>query len=328
MTMDDVVALIRAHNTGDEAEFLRVSKAMAEREEAAGRFVAAGRLRAAVEARSRTVRLELAGAPPFVTTTLPVASLDDLVLGPEALGPLRAVLAERARAADLAALGLRPPSRVMLHGPPGNGKTRSASALACAMGVPLHYVSLSGLITSYMGDTGANVAKALRFARQNPGVVFFDEFEAVGWSRAGGDSGGGAITSEMSRVVSAMLQELDAAGGDVFVAAATNMPGSVDRALWRRFDVHVPFARPSREMVARYVAGRARPSLAVEGPDGGHDYAAAAADGGLSVADVERAFDRCARAAVMAGGAAVRAEDLLRAVRAEAEATPGAGGAT
>ena len=95
---------------------------------------------------------------------------------------------------------------------------------------------LDAVVSSYLGETAANLTKVFDFVAANRFVVLFDEFDALGKEREDPSEHG-----ELRRVINAFLQLLDAYSGPSLLIAATNHEGLLDRALWRRFDEVVLF---------------------------------------------------------------------------------------
>jgi len=129
---------------------------------------------------------------------------------------------------------------LFLYGPPGNGKTSLAEAIANALMVPLYMVTYDTLIGAYLGETASNLAKLFEYARTRQCVLFFDEFETLGKER-----GDRHETGEIKRVVSSLLMNIDALPSYVVVIAATNHEALLDIAAWRRFQVKIELGKPS-----------------------------------------------------------------------------------
>ncbi|WP_345737890.1 ATP-binding protein [Prosthecobacter algae] len=146
------------------------------------------------------------------------------------------------RASDkLAEAGLSPRRKLLFWGPPGCGKTATAQWLAAELGLPCGIVRLASLISSYVGETGANLQRVLQMADQTPMVLLLDEADAIAKSRDAENDVG-----EMRRVVNALLQGLDACTSrHSIVILASNHTHLFDEALWRRFDDVVEFPLPS-----------------------------------------------------------------------------------
>ncbi|MFY0399270.1 AAA family ATPase [Brevundimonas naejangsanensis] len=151
----------------------------------------------------------------------------------------RQLIEEQSRSDLLRAQGLQPRHRVLLSGPPGNGKTSLAEAIAEGLALPLLTVRYDALVGAYLGETNARLAKLFEFARSTPCVLFFDEFDAVGKER-----GDVHETGEIKRVVSFLLMQLDQLPSYVVAVAATNHAELLDRAVWRRFQLRIDMPAP------------------------------------------------------------------------------------
>ncbi len=134
----------------------------------------------------------------------PEWSINDLVLASDARELLGRVVEENRRSQLIRSYGLRPIRKVLFWGPPGCGKTIAAEAIAKELYLPLAVVRFDAVISSYLGETSANLRKVFDFARQRAMVVLFDEFDAIGKMREDRDEHG-----ELKRVVNAFLQMMD-----------------------------------------------------------------------------------------------------------------------
>ena len=120
---------------------------------------------------------------PLVSVHEPVRSLEDVVLSGENLSLVKEILREHNREEVLKAHGLRPSDRVLFYGPPGCGKTLTAEAIASELGRPLAIVRTDSVVSSFLGETAANLRKVFDFAAAFPMVTLFDEFDALGKER-------------------------------------------------------------------------------------------------------------------------------------------------
>ena len=114
------------------------------------------------------------------------------------------ILNEHNRADVLRSYGLQPAQKLLFCGPPGCGKTLAAEVIAHSLSLPLVLVRLDSLISSFLGETAANLRKVFDYIVQYPVVALFDEFDALAKDR--GDT---ADHGELKRSVNAVLQMLD-----------------------------------------------------------------------------------------------------------------------
>jgi cell division protease FtsH len=145
-------------------------------------------------------------------------------------------------------IGARIPKGVLLVGPPGTGKTLLAKAVAGEAGVPFFSISGSEFVELFVGVGSSRVRDLFEQAKkQAPCIIFIDELDAIGKSRASSGFYGG--NDEREQTLNQLLTEMDgfaAGGATVIVLAATNRPETLDPALLRpgRFDRQVLVDRP------------------------------------------------------------------------------------
>lgn len=136
----------------------------------------------------------------FLAQLTPRHRLDDIVLSEITRSTVDQVIEEQQRASLLRAHGLDPRHRIMHVGPPGNGKTSLAEAIAEALALPFFVVRYEAMIGSFLGETASRLKRVFDYIRTTPCVLFFDEFDAVGKER--GDI---HETGEIKRVVSSLF---------------------------------------------------------------------------------------------------------------------------
>ncbi len=217
---------------------------------------------------------------PLVEIFEPVRRLEDLALDEGTRNTLKRIVDENRKADLLKTYGARPANRILFCGPPGCGKTISAEAVATELYLPLALVRFDAVVSSYLGETAANLRKVFDFARSRPMVVLFDEFDAIGKDRASLEEHG-----EIKRVVNSFLQILDGFRSETVAIAATNHQGLLDAALWRRFDEIVFFDLPDIARIEDVLLRNLR-QIGLHPATNLHDLSARLF--GMSHADVER----------------------------------------
>ena len=178
---------------------------------------------------------------------LPQQRIEDLVLTAQTRRDVELLVNQQHRASLLQSHGLDPIHRIMLVGPPGNGKTSLAEAIAESLSVPFFVVRYDALIGSYLGETAQRLKSVFDYIRTTPSVLFFDEFDAVGKER-----GDFHETGEIKRVVSSLLMRIDDLPSYTVVIAASNHPELLDRAVWRRFQLRFTLPSPSLKDLEKF----------------------------------------------------------------------------
>ena len=249
---DLILSLVKASRQGDEAQVRKTVEALAADERAKKHTILADRLLAQLQAGNG--RHPGAGQAArltdfrMVVEKNPTRQLDELVLAPFVEEAIREIVSEQSRADLLRSYNLEPRHRVLLVGPPGNGKTTLAEALADALNLPLMVVRYEAVIGSYLGETAQRIAQVFEHARSRHCVLFFDEFDSVGKER--GDI---HETGEIKRVVSSLLLQIDALPSYVVVVTASNHPELLDRAVWRRFQIRLELGPPTQVQIAEWL---------------------------------------------------------------------------
>ncbi|MHB1956694.1 MAG: AAA family ATPase, partial [Sulfobacillus sp.] len=144
----------------------------------------------------------------------------------------------------LSSYGLRPLNRLLFCGPPGCGKTLTAEVIALELSLELVIVRFDAVVSSFLGETAANLRKVFDFLSEGHFVALFDEFDAIGKERDDAAEHG-----ELKRVVNSVLQMMDSYRGNSLFIAATNHERMLDRAVWRRFDEVLMFEKPTFEQI-------------------------------------------------------------------------------
>jgi len=211
-------------------------------------------------------------------------------------------------------LGAKIPKGLLLVGPPGTGKTLLAKAVAGEAEVPFFSVSGSSFIEMFVGVGASRVRDLFEIAkREAPSIIFIDEIDAIGKSRASGGQMGG--NDEREQTLNQLLAEMDGFGTDtpVIVLAATNRPEILDAALLRagRFDRQVLVDKPD-------FAGRLA-ILKVHSKDVKIDESVdmeivAKQTAGMAGADLANIINEAALLAGRANKKTIKQEELLEAI--------------
>jgi SpoVK/Ycf46/Vps4 family AAA+-type ATPase len=166
-------------------------------------------------------------------------------------------------------------------------------------------VRIDSLMSSYLGETASNLRRLFDYASNERVVLLFDEFDVVGQNRDDSSDHG-----EVRRVVNAVLQMMEGYVGPSLLMAATNYPGALDPAVWRRFDevldVPMPTVPQLQKVMTRILSGHLDASV---------DLSVFAAKlKGLPHAAAEKVAFDARRAALLNGKGLVSDKDLIRAI--------------
>lgn len=243
---------------GRDEEFRAVAEQIILEEEQKNNRVLARSLRKTLDNASNPARSAKALAPllafpnaagDFVERVDPEHRMQDIVLSDTNVRVLLDLIREFRRADDIRRHGLPLRSKLLFCGPPGCGKTVCSEAFASELGLPLFVVKIDRLVSSYLGETAANIRKIFEFAGKQPCVLFFDEFDALARSRDDTSE-----HNELRRVVNSLLVFIDRIRPKGFLVAASNLEQALDPAVWRRFDDVLWFDKPDSRMIERFLA--------------------------------------------------------------------------
>lgn len=265
MKAELVENLILAHCSGNENQFKEAVIKLASDEEKKGNTLIGSRLRNAYENKASQKRMSdmfsasstaalsgasiIGGTPRDKDSLLelyeiinPEVSFSDVILPESQTKIIDQIISEQKNAAELMKHKVPPVNRILLCGPPGCGKTMTAYALAHELHLPMAYVRLDGLVSSYLGQTSTNLRKVFDSVKDQRIVLFLDEFDAIAKKRDDTNELG-----ELKRVVTTLLQNFDNMPVNVLLIAATNHDHLLDPAIWRRFNVTITLAFPTIE---------------------------------------------------------------------------------
>jgi len=313
---DQLKALLKSHLDGDEQRFYSVAMQVAAHEAKLGHGKLAEELRSLIDQAKARRGLPAPGQKKAIpisrpqgeladllTVTYQKARIADMVLEPSLSSQLKRTVREQRLSSQILAHGLNPRRKMLLMGPPGTGKTMTASVLAGELGLPLLQVRLDGLITKYMGETAAKLRQIFEATSQTKGVYFFDEFDAIGSQRGLANDVG-----EIRRILNSFLQMIEQDDSHSLIVAATNHPEILDHALFRRFDDVLQYNNPDQSQIATVLRSRLG-RLAAKGVSWKR---LADRSTGLSYAEVVRACNETLKEALIEGWNSVSEKDIRR----------------
>jgi SpoVK/Ycf46/Vps4 family AAA+-type ATPase len=306
--------LVRAGVEGDQEAFRRASEAVIAEERGKQHHLLANDLEKVLYGRPSGATtlsvLNLAKSVPsdrergvdLIDIRQPTRELADLVVAPNVRSGVEHVLLEHNRESSLTTYGLEPARKLLFFGPPGCGKTLTAEVLATELELPLAIVRLDSVISSYLGETAANLKKVFDFLSARPVVALFDEFDALAKDRDDGSEHG-----ELRRVVNAVLQMVDEYRGKSLIVAATNHENLLDSAIWRRFDETIKFELPDAAQIKGLLLNKLRGVRRNFEPA---EVSVISKFKGMAHADIERILRRAIKEMVLQGREFLEIEHL------------------
>ena len=248
---DQIKALLLSHRDKDEDRFLSIALQVAAHEARNGHSKVAQELKDLVDdvrrkGRESTVSIanSIQGLDDLLTVKKPENRLPQLIVNEPTRLKLDRIINEQRHLVTLKNHGLSPRRKILLVGPPGTGKTMTASILAAELGFPLFLVRLDSLITKFMGESAAKLRRVFESVDKVRGVYFFDEFDALGSKRSMSNDVG-----EARRILNSFLQMIEQDHSNSLIICATNHIEILDHALFRRFDDIVKYELPSEEEI-------------------------------------------------------------------------------
>lgn len=313
---DQLKALVKSFIDRDDGKFYSVAMQVAAHEARVGHSKLAIELRDMIDAAKSRASISESPRPiplarprgevaTLLHVSYPESRLADMVLDESALRQLQRILKEQRMFARIREHGLSPRRKLLLVGPPGTGKTMTASVLAGELGLPLFLVRLDALITKFMGETAAKLRQVFDAVNEVRGVYFFDEFDAIGSQRGMANDVG-----EIRRVLNSFLQMIEQDQSNSLIIAATNHPEILDYALFRRFDDLILYHLPSSAQATDLVRSR----LGRFAPKPFPVKSIATKAEGLSYAEIRRAVDEAIKEAVMHDESSVKVDALGKAL--------------
>ena len=252
---DLLIDLVEAERSGDKTRFRSLVEAVIADERAKSHHLVANRLSAllttprnSTSTSTRHDHERPADANGLLREIVPQRRLRELTLATPVVTAVQEIIEEHHRMDLLRSYNLEPRHRILLSGPPGNGKTCLAEAIATETLLPLFVARYEGIVSSFLGESASRLDGVFEFARTRRCVLFFDEFDTIAKER--GDE---HETGEIKRVVSTLLLQIDALPSHVVVVVATNHHELLDRAAWRRFQLRLRVDAPTRASATEFL---------------------------------------------------------------------------
>lgn len=238
---EQLKALLQSHLDKDDDRFMSIALQVAAHEARSGHGKLAQELRDIVELAkkkansNRNTPISIAKGIQdnngLLFVSHPKNKLVDLITKDELKIRLVRLIREQKLSTKLKSHGLSPRRKILLVGPPGTGKTFTASILAGELDYPLFQVRLDALITKFMGESSTKLRQVFDAISDVRGVYFFDEFDALGSQRTVSNDVG-----EARRILNSFLQMIEQDDSNSLIICATNHIEILDHALFRRFD--------------------------------------------------------------------------------------------
>jgi len=308
-TAEHIRSLIRSHCDNDAERFFAIALQVAAYEAKQGHASIAHDIRDLVDKARGASRKVIPFNREFsdlILALAPSVRVSDIILPEEKRQRIERIILEYRQQDKLHKHGLNNRRKILLAGPPGTGKTMTASVLAGELKLPLYTILMDKLVTKFMGETSAKLRQIFDIIRSQRGVYLFDEFDAIGAERGRGDDVG-----EMRRVLNAFLQLIEHDDSQSLIVSATNNAAILDQALFRRFDDIIYYNLPLSGEIYSLVTNR----LGDFRPKHISQAELAKAAEGLSHAEIGQACDDAIKNAILSDKKSVTATSLKMTLR-------------
>lgn len=252
-TGDQLKLLVQAHYENED-KFKTVILQLAAYEATKGRTSLARELKNIMENAKAKNNIGFKKNDKFnelIQSSFPEVKLNELIVSEEINSRIIRLLNEYNQKDKLKKYGLDNRRKILLVGPPGTGKTMTASVLATELKLPLYTVMIDKMVTKYMGETGIKLRQIFESISEYKGIYLFDEFDAIGAERSMDNDVG-----EIRRILNSFLQLIEQDDSQSIIIAATNNHKLLDQALFRRFDDVIFYSVPTLEEVQKLIENR------------------------------------------------------------------------
>ena len=253
---DQIKTLIKSFGDEDESRFFATALQIAATEAKQGHTTFAQELKKLIDSakKERSLNVIQQKAIPFnvpkrelqelIEVFQPKINMNDMVLDENIKNTLSKVIKEQEKWQLLKAHNLEPKRKLLLTGSPGTGKTMTAQAIAGELGIAVYIIRLDGLMSKYLGESIAKLRLIFDAMNDHRAVYLFDEFDSIGSQRNQGQDIG-----EIKRVLNSFLINIEKDQSNSIIIAATNLPESLDKALFRRFDEILEYPLPDEKHI-------------------------------------------------------------------------------
>ena len=263
---DQIKNLIASYGDGDEGRFFATAMQIAASEARQGHTSFAQELKKTIEKAKKERSLSFLepgkvisiSAPKrelneLIEVFQPKIKLDDMVLDDSVKYDLDRLVNEQKKWEVLRKHNLSPRRKILLIGGPGTGKTMTAQALAGELGIAVYIIRLDGLMSKFMGESIVKLRLIFDAMNDHRAVYLFDEFDSIGSHR-----GHGQDVGEIRRVLNSFLINIEKDQSNSIIVAATNLPDSLDKALFRRFDDVIYYPLPGKDQIIEIIKRNTR----------------------------------------------------------------------
>ncbi len=311
---EQLKALVSSHIEKDNDRFLSLTLQVAAHEARSGHGRLAQELRDIVEQAKKvsiknlpiSIAKGVKDTNGLLFTSHPKEKLNNLTTSVELKDQLKRLIREQRHMVKLKNHGLSPRRKILLVGPPGTGKTYTASILAGELDYPLFQVRLDGILTKFMGESAAKLRQVFDAINEVRGVYFFDEFDALGSNRSSSNDVG-----EARRILNSFLQMIEQDDSNSVIVCATNHMEILDHALFRRFDDVIQYQLPDDNQIITLLKNKLMPYVAKSFAWNKLPEKA----NGLSCAEITRSADDAIKEMLINGFPRVTASILIKSIK-------------
>ena len=262
---DQIKSLIKSFGQSDDARFFSTALQIAATEAQKGHTTFAQELKKLIdeakngrninqiEQKSVQFNLPKRELQELIEVFQPKITLKDMVLDDSIKKKLNGVIKEQENWQLLKAHNLEPKRKLLLTGEPGTGKTMTAQAIAGELGIAVYIIRLDGLMSKFLGESIAKLRLIFDAMNDHRAVYLFDEFDSIGSHRNQHQDIG-----EVKRVLNSFLINIEKDKSNSIIIAATNLPESLDKALFRRFDEILEYPIPDRDHIVEIIKKNTR----------------------------------------------------------------------